>query len=157
MCKFLLASAFCALSMGLYASTVTMISTELRSGETKSFTLNETGQMSFSGRNLLIQQKEDEKVESINLSDIVKLKFTNVDASSLDQSVSIRLNIYPNPVVDELTIETNEPTNVQIIDASGKVVVSTSISQKEVVDMRALSSGTYIVKVGSSTFKIEKL
>jgi hypothetical protein len=61
--------------------------------------------------------------------------------------------VYPNPVINgQLTIENGElNANVQIIDLSGKIVLST---QHTTIDVSALSSGAYIVKSGNRMGKV---
>ncbi len=58
--------------------------------------------------------------------------------------------IYPNPVIDELTITTNETIeSVQVLDLVGKTVISTSVVNGS-VNVSSLKSGIYVVKVNSS-------
>ena len=60
-------------------------------------------------------------------------------------------SIYPNPAKDEFFIKTATnvlgKVNVQIYDASGKLVSSQKISSSEAVNTQALPNGVYIVKV----------
>lgn len=61
------------------------------------------------------------------------------------------MSIYPNPAKDEFFIKTATnvlgKVNVQIYDASGKLVSSQKISSSEAVNTQALPNGVYIVKV----------
>ena len=76
------------------------------------------------------------------------------------------VNIYPNPVKDNLFIQrqngSNSNTNIVITDASGKVVYQSvnSLSSTLEVQTSNWSRGIYIVKLnsdeGSSTIKIVK-
>ncbi|WP_281989516.1 T9SS type A sorting domain-containing protein [Aquimarina aggregata] len=72
---------------------------------------------------------------------------------------------YPNPVVDNLTIETNTSgtTNIEIFDIAGKLVISkssTSTNGISQVNLQDLTSGMYFVIVNTSnsskTLKITK-
>lgn len=61
------------------------------------------------------------------------------------------MSIYPNPAKDEFFIKTATnvlgKVNVQIYDASGKLVSSQKISSSDAVNTQALPNGVYIVKV----------
>ena len=157
MIRFNLITAFCLACCGLSAKTVTTIKTELKNGEEKSFTLDETGQMSFSGRTLLLQKNETDKITSINLENVKNLYIINSEVSDVDQVSSAKINVYPNPVAEILNIEADGVVDVQIISADGRVVMAKKVSHKEEINVNTLSAGIYWVKIGGSTFKIEKL
>lgn len=147
----------CLLCSGLSAKTVTVVKTELKSGEENSFTLNETGQISFSGRTLLIQSDENAKISTINLEDIEKLNFSNVEVSDVSQISDVKFNVYPNPVVDVLNVEVGGTVEVEILSLDGKIMKRQTVEQKGEVDMSGLAAGIYGVKLGGLIFKIEKL
>ena len=157
MLKVSLIILLCLLCSGLSAKTVTVVKTELKSGEENSFTLNETGQISFSGRTLLIQKDENAKISTINLEDIEKLNFSNVEVSDVSQISDVKFNVYPNPVVDVLNVEVDGTVEVEILSLDGKIVKRQKVEQKGEVDMSGLAAGIYGVKLGGLIFKIEKL
>lgn len=155
--KFNLIAVFCILCCSLSAKTVTTVKTELKSGEEKSFTLDETGGVSFSNRSMLIQKNGTDEIQKIDLKDVEKLSFSNVEVSDVDQVSSAKINVYPNPVAEILNIEADGIVDVQIISADGRVVMARKVSHKEEINVNTLSAGIYWVKIGGSTFKIEKL
>ena len=157
MCKVSLIILLCLLCCGLSAKTVTVVKTELKSGEENSFTLNETGQISFSGRTLLIQSDENAKISTINLEDIEKLNFSNVEVSDVSQISDVKFNVYPNPVVDVLNVEVDGTVEVEILSLDGKIMKRQTVEQKGEVDMSGLAAGIYGVKLSGLIFKIEKL
>lgn len=157
MCKVSLIILLCLLCSGLSAKTVTVVKTELKSGEENSFTLNETGQISFSDRNLLIQSNENAKITTISLDDIKRLDFSNVEVSDVDQITGAKFNVYPNPVSNILKIEVDGIEEMLIVSADGRVVMKKIVDHNEDVDVSGLPAGIYWVKIGGSTFKIEKL
>lgn len=73
-----------------------------------------------------------------------------------------KINIYPNPVVDYLTINNDgKIKNVEIYNVSGQRLIAEEVNaEKASVDMRKMSVGVYIVKVntekGSESIKIIK-
>lgn len=54
------------------------------------------------------------------------------------------INIYPNPVKDFLTIETNEKVTTKLFTILGKNISTTT---SKVIDMKNLSKGVYIVQI----------
>lgn len=69
--------------------------------------------------------------------------------------------IIPNPAQNRITIESNGLSNatVQVIDAMGRMVVTTTISPNDkTVDISSLSSGCYVVRISNKEgYKISKL
>ena len=71
--------------------------------------------------------------------------------------------VYPNPVRDNLYIDTTVTSEVSIIlyDISGKIMISEKLAKKSnVIDMKTVPSGVYFLKVNASaksaTYKIIK-
>ena len=67
--------------------------------------------------------------------------------------------IYPNPAVDQLTIETTVEgsASVKIINMLGAVLIEKQLAQgKTVVDIAALAPGMYAVSMGSTVQKFIK-
>ncbi|MEJ5263988.1 MAG: T9SS type A sorting domain-containing protein [Bacteroidales bacterium] len=83
---------------------------------------------------------------------------TSVGISSLDKE---NINIYPNPVSNELVIEiagSTEMTNFEILNATGQVVYKGQFVEKTVVPTRGFPSGLYLIKLGNKeTFVIKKI
>jgi hypothetical protein len=81
----------------------------------------------------------------------------------INKLVSKNLTIYPNPVVNELIIEStgnNEGLNFEILNSLGQVMFMGRFFEKEVVPISHFSTGMYIVKIKSGLateyFKILK-
>jgi hypothetical protein len=68
--------------------------------------------------------------------------------SNVTENAQTKLNIYPNPATDRLTIAGNEWTkaNVTVTDLSGKTVINTTLIQNE-LNIEALESGFYIIRL----------
>ena len=64
-----------------------------------------------------------------------------------------KVNIYPNPVQNELFVEVkNEQiTKIDIIDFSGKVIKSIANSTTKSIDVSELKQGIYVLKVSTET------
>jgi hypothetical protein len=54
--------------------------------------------------------------------------------------------LYPNPVKDQLTIETTKPTTIEIINVLGEILVDRKIDKKEVINISSFNSGVYFLK-----------
>ncbi len=86
--------------------------------------------------------------------------------TSTDDTETIAVEVYPNPVVDQVTIDngTGSILKASISDATGKeVIVRSGIRAKETIITSKLHPGVYILSVASSdnkykdTYKIVKL
>ena len=82
------------------------------------------------------------------------LRFTTPVCNSID-GVEYRLNIYPNPANDQVTVYVDNLLNgaeVRIVDMLGKTVGSYSIAggdNKVDIDLSALAEGVYLVRIVS--------
>ncbi|HCT31253.1 MAG TPA: hypothetical protein DIW31_11115, partial [Bacteroidales bacterium] len=76
---------------------------------------------------------------------------TVTSATGIDQLSKTSINVYPNPVVDLLSISTGNTCDsglYSIISVLGTIEVSGTISNgKAIVNVSRLSRGTYIVRV----------
>ena len=79
-----------------------------------------------------------------------------------EEFVANVIKLYPNPVIDIVTISSTEiMTNLEVINMLGQIVFSKSINENETtIDMSRYSSGSYIVRVSveekTKTFKVIK-
>ena len=109
--------------------------------------------------------------------DIVTLSGCSSDTSAIIHVVvsgiensegKMNIKRYPNPVSDELVIETagnNEKLNFEILNSIGQVVFKGSLVDKTVVQTKNFASGSYLFKldklpdgqIGSKTFEFKKL
>ena len=62
-------------------------------------------------------------------------------------------SVYPNPVKDKLAVSSSNPDEVmkvELMDMSGKVLSSTELRSNATIDVSAISSGVYFVKITST-------
>lgn len=66
-----------------------------------------------------------------------------------EEFVANVIKLYPNPVVDFVTISSTEMmTNLEVVNILGQIVFSKSVSENETtIDMSRYSSGSYIIRV----------
>lgn len=76
----------------------------------------------------------------------------------LKDDLESNLQFSPNPVKDFLTIESNtENLTIEILDLNGKNLLTKDLSGLSVsLDLSSFQSGTYLVKICSSTNKLTK-
>jgi len=86
-----------------------------------------------------------------------------VETSIISASSNPNVSIYPNPVKNELTIESGDLNmkneKLQIIDFTGKTVINSqfpSCGSQLKINVSDLPSGTYVLKTGKYTSKIIK-
>ena len=70
------------------------------------------------------------------------LKHVGIDGTELSE-----ISVYPNPAIDYIRIEGAEDATVTIVSMNGALVLSVDAYMGENIDISALSSGTYIVKI----------
>lgn len=77
---------------------------------------------------------------------------TNVATTTFTNTVSIlpetqlAFRCYPNPAQNSLTIETQTPQTLTILNAIGKVIQEISVSDKQEIDISAFAPGMYYLK-----------
>ena len=77
----------------------------------------------------------------------------NLDLLDVENLASeVLFNIYPNPVVDVVTIESKsaEKCQVKIMDSKGKVLKTIDFSGKTTVDLSSFANGYYIFQIENS-------
>ena len=85
--------------------------------------------------------KEVTQVAKIDMSSIV----------GVEELKGNDISIYPNPASDYMMVLSNGKGNMQVVDITGKVVYTSSISNStEVFDISKLNSGIYFVKVSTT-------
>jgi hypothetical protein len=61
---------------------------------------------------------------------------------------SLNISIYPNPTSDNITIETPQKSEIEILNIQGQSIKSfTAISNKTTIDVSGFAKGLYILKV----------
>ena len=82
-----------------------------------------------------------------------KVSSNVISVESKDEVKGIK--VYPNPVSNVLTIETEATGNYQIFNLLGQQILRGSLSAKE-IDVSALPKGSYILKAGEKQIKFVK-
>ena len=72
-----------------------------------------------------------------------------------DDSSNNNLSVFPNPTTDYITLKNIAPNStIQILSLSGSVVKEVSTDNR--IDVRDLSAGVYMIKVGEKVQKFVK-
>lgn len=67
-----------------------------------------------------------------------------------ETKINLKMNVYPNPTVDflSLEVENNENLSYQLYDLKGKLITSKKITDKKTtISMQNLSTATYVLRV----------
>jgi hypothetical protein len=84
-----------------------------------------------------------------------------LDFTGLQEIVDASLLVYPNPAQDLIFLAVDPDligSNVMICDALGRIILETTLHKEETgIDLREFTSGTYSIKVGSHTQRLEIL
>jgi len=95
---------------------------------------------------------------NIMLLDNFKLNYKSVPQSIEEQNLS-KIEVYPNPFIDQFSIELNasETQEYEIYSLMGKVVLRGTIKPNmNSINLANLSPNTYILKTGNQTIKLIK-
>lgn len=84
-----------------------------------------------------------------------------LDFTGLDENVGAVLSVYPNPAQDLIFLNVDPASvgsNILICDAFGRILIESTIQKEENrLDLREFATGTYLIKVGSQTKRVEIL
>jgi len=99
--------------------------------------------------------------DAVRIYNYVRL-VRNVSSTGINENKDNHLiNVYPNPVSDELTIEmqgTRGMANFELINSIGQVVCKGNLSDKIVIQTNNIVTGVYLVKLQcGNTFEVKKL
>jgi len=85
----------------------------------------------------------------------------NASAEINDNSFKLKIQIFPNPATDKITIKIQDPEeyNIVIYNALGEILIQKNINEvANEIDVSALTKGVYIVEISNSNHKMcEKL
>jgi len=85
---------------------------------------------------------------------IFVLPTTNTDIESIEVQ---SLQIYPNPVKDELFIQSETDINkIRIYDIAGKQILTNNLTNGKSINVSELPSGIYVLKIGNYSEKFVK-
>lgn len=77
--------------------------------------------------------------------------------AAVNELSKTNVNVYPNPAVDMLEIESNNGV-AELYDINGRMVVEKELSKSNIINVSALSTGVYMLKVenneGTSVQKV---
>lgn len=80
--------------------------------------------------------------------------------TGFDSSVSIEelnspfINLYPNPSSDYISIDINEPFEINILDLNGRFIFSESLMPSESINIKSLSTGSYLLEISEGDKKV---
>jgi len=84
-------------------------------------------------------------------SKVVILKTTNGGLGIKENTFNNNISVYPNPVKDNLTIETNinTPQKLEISNLMGQTIYTIYINKKATINTSAFANGVYILKLNT--------
>ncbi len=100
---------------------------------------------SFSGK------FDDLSIYSRSLTDAEITNMFNSTATSSIAEIDNFMQLYPNPTSHFLNVKTNYIGEFQILDLSGRMLITTTETQ---IDLSSLSAGQYFIKAGENCQKI---
>jgi len=74
--------------------------------------------------------------------------FSDIKHHSLDNTTDLKIKAYPNPFTEAIQLNTSDEfLSISIFDVKGQKVMHQNYTPGEKIDLRALSNGTYQIKV----------
>jgi hypothetical protein len=84
-------------------------------------------------------------------------KYSYSDIVSVRYDGDHNINIYPNPTSSEVTVNTSEPTTLQIMDVYGRLLTIQDITEgQNTINLSELPTGILIFVVGDLRYKVLK-
>ena len=81
----------------------------------------------------------------------------NTSLVGIEEEPESELTIYPSPATTELTVESAETNNYQLINTMGQVVSTGNlVAGKNIIDISNLSTGVYLIKTSSGQKRFVK-
>src|SRR5690554_6235704 len=87
-------------------------------------------------------------------SEMVVARFLNDEVVGIQDQQFSGFRLYPNPTRNQLVIDLNDTSSsfeLEIIDMLGKKVYDAEIQKTAKIDVSALATGTYLVKLSSNS------
>ncbi len=150
----------------------TLTATDADADDTHTFTFANGGtdnaSFTIEGANLKLNTDLDYETKSsysikVKVTDAANATFEKVlnisitEATGTDEISAIECKLYPNPVINILSIKCNNIASIDIYDAIGNrvlVKMNTSSTSEMKIDVSSLNSGVYFVKVKLTNNKI---
>ncbi len=151
-------SAVLLLGFGLVGLNAQLMFVWENDGAKTSYTLFDIKKIDFSSGNIMVATF-DGYSSSYVLSDLRSLNFnevTSVDQNPLPMQATGRINLFPNPVIDVMNIQSTSTLNskgvIEIISMEGSVVFSQAIdptSDVYQVNISGLVKGIYVCRLSN--------
>lgn len=96
-----------------------------------------------------LKSKDGGLAEFFGPEPIYNPQLSSIHFSINDENISI----YPNPVIDNLTIKTNDQGFLRIYTINGELIFNTAISSGEsTINLESLNKGFYIISINTPNF-----
>lgn len=73
-------------------------------------------------------------------------QFTVQTVTGMVENNSNAMRVFPNPVRDELRVETGRMADLEILDLHGKVVIRSEIRKEKTISVKSLPPGIYLIR-----------
>jgi len=83
--------------------------------------------------------------------DVVPTTCSSVDVPAVKSITS--LLVYPNPANSTITVKSDKPTEVRIMNMLGEVLMSRAIGKEAVIDISQLANGIYFIQTTQGTMQ----
>ena len=127
---------------------------ENRSGAEAAQDLAVIGKWVYEGDNLVLLDKEGNRLATERLSDIKKITFAvSGPVTDLENSNNHTILVYPNPTKGLLLIQGIESQALRVYDLQGRLLIQEEGTQ---VDVNHLANGTYLLQIGTQVVRFIK-
>ncbi len=130
------------------------------SGEEQIQTISQIGQMIFRHDSIFLYSKNGDLLEKSKVKDIqnIHYRLTDVVTRVETTKTSNSVRIFPNPTHNMIIVRAPSAKNAYIFDLNGTLLQKRALDNSEdnVIDVRQLPKGEYILLIDTTTFKFLK-
>lgn len=143
---------------GKFSENETLVQEVSQTGNKVNFDFNVPKSASGIETRMRIQMSYDNRGNLCNTVDYGEVEDYTVVISDSNATTRV-LNVYPNPAVDQVSLQTNleNPTHYQLVNSNGEVILDGALNQQnETISLSNVSSGNYFMTITNGNETVTK-
>lgn len=144
---------------GKFSANEVLVREVSQSANKVSFKLNIPKSADGIETRMRIQMSYDDRGELCKIIDYGEVEDYTVKIGSAPSANTRVLTLYPNPAIDQVSVQTNleNPSGYQLMNGNGEIVLDGAMNQQnQTVNLPNLPSGVYFMKISNNSETITK-